>query len=272
MPKILSTEEASEIDEKYELLNKERISVQQTKKDHADELNKFVNEDKSEKTYDAIRQEVTSMKTERQTKDREIGIAKNRLQENDERKQKAEKLQTDCEAQDKEYTRWYALAEYIGDAQGKRFSQFAQEITLLELISLANKHLRKLNNRYILNKTENALKTDLSVIDTYIGNTERSVQTLSGGETFLLSLSLALGLSDLASQNTKIESLFIDEGFGTLDQQTLDKALETLEELQAQTNRTIGIISHVRAIKERITTQIELRKISSGVSEVVLNE
>ena len=268
---ILTTEEASQIDKKYEFLHDEKISVQRAKKDQEEELDKLVDEDKTEQNFDEVKQEITTLKTERQQKDREIGIAKNRLQENDERKKIAEKLQTDYLAQDKEFTRWYALSEYIGDAQGKRFSQFAQEITLLELISLANQHLRKLNKRYILNKTQNALKTDLSVIDTYIGNTERSVQTLSGGETFLLSLSLALGLSDLASQNTKIESLFIDEGFGTLDQQTLDKALETLEELQVQTNRTIGIISHVRAIKERITTQIELKKINSGVSEVILN-
>ena len=268
---ILSQEKARQIKEKQNSLNNEQISLQQSIKDKENELKEYSQKDELEVNLEQLKQEITEFKNQRQTKDREIGIAKNRLSENDKRIKQNKELQTYYKAQDKEYTRWYALAEYIGDAQGKRFSQFAQEITLMELISLSNRHLRKLNKRYILNKTQHALKTDLSVIDTYIGNSERSVQTLSGGETFLLSLALALGLSDLASQNTKIESLFIDEGFGSLDQQTLDKALETLEELQVQTNRTIGIISHVRAIKERITTQIELKKTTSGMSEIIIN-
>ena len=268
---ILLQDKAQQINDKQNSLNNEQISLNQSIKDKESELGEYLKKDDSEVNLEQIKHEISECKNERQTKDREIGIAKNRLSENEKRQKQNKQLQADYKAQDKEYIRWYALAEYIGDAQGKRFSQFAQEITLMELISLSNRHLQKLNKRYILNKTQHALKTDLSVIDTYIGNTERSVQTLSGGETFLLSLALALGLSDLASQNTKIESLFIDEGFGSLDQQTLDKALETLEELQVHTNRTIGIISHVRAIKERITTQIELKKISSGMSEIIIN-
>ncbi|WP_157830289.1 SbcC/MukB-like Walker B domain-containing protein [Siphonobacter sp. SORGH_AS_0500] len=96
----------------------------------------------------------------------------------------------------------------------------------------------------------------------------RAVSTLSGGETFLVSLALALGLSDMVSKNVRIESLFIDEGFGTLDPDTLEIALGTLEKLQAESNRMIGIISHVEALKERITTQIQLRKQASGFSEM----
>ncbi|MCF8367354.1 MAG: ATP-dependent endonuclease, partial [Bacteroidales bacterium] len=98
------------------------------------------------------------------------------------------------------------------------------------------------------------------------GDEKRSVKTLSGGESFLVSLALALGLSDLAASKTKINSLFIDEGFGSLDQQTLDTALSTLEKLQHETSRTIGVISHVEALKERITTQIELSQDASGNS------
>ena len=98
---------------------------------------------------------------------------------------------------------------------------------------------------------------------------KRSVQTLSGGETFLVSLSLALALSDLASRKTKIESLFIDEGFGSLDSDTLDKALVSLERLHGDYNRTIGLISHVPEIKEIINTQIILQKDNAGRNNFV---
>jgi exonuclease SbcC len=106
----------------------------------------------------------------------------------------------------------------------------------------------------------------LFVIDTYQGNALRAVNTLSGGETFILSLALALALSDLASQNVSIESLFIDEGFGTLDPDSLDMALGMLERLQSESDKIIGIISHVEALKERISTQIRLFKNGSGLS------
>ena len=95
------------------------------------------------------------------------------------------------------------------------------------------------------------------------------MNTLSGGETFLVSLALALGLSDLAGRNTQIESLFIDEGFGTLDEQTLDTAISSLENLQSQ-GKTIGIISHVPALKERISTQIRMVQKGNGFSEILV--
>jgi len=105
------------------------------------------------------------------------------------------------------------------------------------------------------------------MIDTYQADAVRSVNTLSGGESFLVSLALALGLSDLASHKTQIDSLFIDEGFGTLDAETLDIAITALENLQAS-GKMIGIISHVEALKERISTQIQVKKMSGGVSKI----
>jgi exonuclease SbcC len=101
-----------------------------------------------------------------------------------------------------------------------------------------------------------------------MGSSLRHVSTLSGGETFLLSMSLALGLSDLASRNIRIDSLFIDEGFGTLDPETLDQAISTLEKLQSSSQKMIGIISHVDALKERIQTQIQLIPNSNGISRL----
>lgn len=161
--------------------------------------------------------------------------------------------------------KWQLLNEYIGDSTGNKFSTFAQNLTLSNLIGLANRRLKNLSDRYILDKPKDDTDS-LFVMDTYQGNSLRAVNTLSGGETFTLSLALALALSDLASQNVKIESLFIDEGFGTLDPDTLDMALNTLEKLQAESNKTIGIISHVELLKERISTQVRLKKDANGFS------
>ncbi|MEX2589661.1 MAG: SbcC/MukB-like Walker B domain-containing protein, partial [Chitinophagales bacterium] len=146
--------------------------------------------------------------------------------------------------------KWLLLEQQIGDATGNKFSTFAQQLTLEQLILLANKRLEGLSKRYLLAMPVD--QGDLVAVDRDMGDQERSVKTLSGGETFLISLALALALSDLASQNIQIESMFIDEGFGTLDPETLDLTLDVLEKLQANDNRMIGIISHVEALKERI--------------------
>lgn len=198
------------------------------------------------------------------------GDLRRRLQEHDENTKRHSKILQQLKAQQKEYQRWDTLNRIMGDAQGMRFSRFAQRLTLLHLLGRANQHLKKLSARYILINEGNENEDELFVIDTLHGDERRSVNTLSGGESFMVSLALALGLSDLAGKNTRINSLFIDEGFGSLDQETLDTALSTLERLQHETNRTIGIISHVAALKERITTQIELTKDAGGRSSIVV--
>ncbi|MFN8346872.1 MAG: SbcC/MukB-like Walker B domain-containing protein [Spirosomataceae bacterium] len=174
-------------------------------------------------------------------------------------------LQAELEEMRRQRRKWDLLNRYIGDREGSRFSSFAQNLTLSNLIGLANQRLRHLSDRYILDKPKEETES-LYVIDTYQGSAHRAVNTLSGGETFTLSLALALALSDLASQNVSIESLFIDEGFGTLDPDSLDMALGVLERLQSESNKTIGIISHVEALKERIGTQIRLFKNANGFS------
>lgn len=163
---------------------------------------------------------------------------------------------------------WRYLDSLIGDATGAKFNQFAQDLTLQQLIRLANKRLQKLSPRYLLSQPSENEDDSLIAIDKDMGNERRSVKTLSGGETFILSLSLALALSDLASNNLKINSLFIDEGFGTLDAETLDQTLDTLERLQQESDKTIGIISHIESLKERITTQIQVKPKGSGFSEL----
>jgi len=165
--------------------------------------------------------------------------------------------------------KWLLLDKHIGDAKGKRFSSFAQQLTLSHLVSLANNRLRNLNKRFLLKAPDMETSNDeLLIIDREMGDETRSVKTLSGGESFIISLALSLGLSDLAAKNIQIESMFIDEGFGTLDPESLDQILDVLENLQASDAKTIGVISHVDALKERITTQIRLKPTGQGYSEL----
>jgi exonuclease SbcC len=188
------------------------------------------------------------------------------LMENEQLTQKHQSIAQDIDKFRKEYDRWKILADMIGSATGAEFNIFAQGLTLARLVFLANRFLEKLNPRYHIRRKPHS-DLDLEIIDRYQADNVRSMKTLSGGETFLVSLALALGLSDLAGNKTRIDSLFIDEGFGTLDPQSLDIAITTLENLQA-TGKMIGIISHVDTLKERITTQIQVTKQSSGVSKI----
>lgn len=164
--------------------------------------------------------------------------------------------------------KWAMLNDYIGDSNGDKFSGFAQSLTLNNLIGLANQRLQNLSDRYVLSKLTNDPTASLRIIDLYQGNAERSVDTLSGGETFTISLAMALALSDLASQNVRLDSLFIDEGFGTLDNETLEAAVATLERLQYDSQKTVGIISHRQELIERISTQIRVQKNNDGKSFV----
>ncbi|NEN25060.1 AAA family ATPase [Cryomorpha ignava] len=171
----------------------------------------------------------------------------------------------------KDLALWKTMNDLIGDSNGNKFSNFVQDLTLEQLIGFANKRLEEFSDRYLLDipTADEADKSDtLKVFDKYMGNARRSVRTLSGGETFLVSLAMAFALSDIASRNVKIESLFIDEGFGTLDPETLDQAITILEKMQNEGNKSVGIISHVGALKERITTQIQLEKSSLGYSTI----
>jgi len=172
------------------------------------------------------------------------------------------------EKQRQESDRFQKLSALIGSADGKKFSRFAQGLTLARLTELANRHLLRLSDRYSILKSPGK-DLDLQIIDAYQADVIRPMSTLSGGESFLVSLALALGLSDLASRKVQINSLFIDEGFGTLDAETLDVAITALENLQAS-GKNIGIISHVEALKERIGTQIQLSREPGGTSKIAL--
>ncbi|WP_332879481.1 AAA family ATPase [Massilia sp. S19_KUP03_FR1] len=168
--------------------------------------------------------------------------------------------------------RWGRLSELIGSADGKKFRNYAQQFTLDVLLGYANSHLSQLARRYRLERVQvgNAPSLALMVRDQDMGGEVRSVNSLSGGESFLVSLALALGLASLSSNRVRVESLFIDEGFGSLDSETLGVAMDALDALQSM-GRKVGVISHVQEMTERISAKILVRPAGGGSSAVTVS-
>ena len=191
---------------------------------------------------------------------------KHKLSENTAAKERIKEKQSAIEVQKKEYHRWEKLHGLIGSADGKKYRNFAQGLTFELMVSHANRQLEKMTDRYLLIRDEQQ-PLELNVVDNYQAGEIRSTKNLSGGESFIVSLTLALGLSKMASRKVRVDSLFLDEGFGTLDEEALETALETLSGLQ-QDGKLIGIISHVSALKERISTQINITPVSGGRSSL----
>jgi exonuclease SbcC len=186
------------------------------------------------------------------------------LSENKRQRERQQERVKRIDAQKKECARWSDLHELIGSADGKKFRNFAQSLTFDMMTKHANRQLRKMTDRYLLIR-DSSQPLELNVIDNYQAGEIRSTKNLSGGESFIVSLALALGLSHMASRNVRVDSLFLDEGFGTLDEDALETALETLAGLQ-QDGKLIGVISHVPAFKERIATQIQVIPETGGRS------
>ncbi len=188
------------------------------------------------------------------------GELRQQLKQDSDNRQQQQSLFVEIEKAHAVLEDWAHLNALIGSKEGDKFRKFAQGLTLDNLVWLANEQLSRLHGRYLLQrKVSDAL--ELEVVDTWQADAVRDTRTLSGGESFLVSLALALALSDLVSHKTRIDSLFLDEGFGTLDSETLDTALDALDALNAS-GKIIGVISHVEAMKERIPVQIKVKKIN----------
>ncbi|MDL2226374.1 AAA family ATPase [Deltaproteobacteria bacterium OttesenSCG-928-M10] len=203
-----------------------------------------------------LRSLIEEKKTKAANVQRSIGALDRRLEEwrkTEERRRQVEKLH---EAQKKECAVWHKLHDLIGSHDGKKFRNYAQGLTFEAMISQANGQLAGLSDRYRLIRDPDQ-PLELLVADDYQAGEKRSTKNLSGGESFLVSLALALGLSKMASRRVRLDSLFLDEGFGALDEETLDQALETLAALQGD-GKLIGVISHVPALKNRVATQIRV--------------
>ncbi|MGX4642464.1 AAA family ATPase [Massilia sp. SYSU DXS3249] len=189
--------------------------------------------------------------------------------QDDERRVRAQSMLAEIERQQAIEQRWGKLSELIGSADGKKFRNYAQQFTLDVLLGYANSHLAQLAKRYRLERVDNAGAPSLGLMvrDQDMGGEIRSVNSLSGGESFLVSLALALGLASLSSNRVRVESLFIDEGFGSLDSDTLGIAMDALDALQSM-GRKVGVISHVHEMTERIAAKIQVRPTGGGSSAV----
>jgi exonuclease SbcC len=202
--------------------------------------------------------QLTTLDVQRRALSEKLGAQRALLSSDEQRRQSQQALFAQIAEQTQEVDIWQRLDGLIGSAKGDKFRKFAQGLTLDHLLNLANHHLERLHARYLL-KRKMTGELELEIVDGWQGDVARDTRTLSGGESFLVSLSLALALSDLVSHETSIDSLFLDEGFGTLDGDMLEVALNALDALNAS-GKMIGVISHVEGLKDRIATQIKVEK------------
>jgi exonuclease SbcC len=216
----------------------------------------------------AVAEKLSQLETTLQTVNDALTALRINLAEDDKRLSASADLRQKIQLQSTRTDLWARLGELIGSADGKKFRNFAQQMTLDILLGYANIQLQSLSKRYRLQRIKNSL--GLLVVDQDMGDEVRSVHSLSGGESFLLSLALALGLASLSSHQVRVESLFIDEGFGSLDADALLLAMEALDKLQAQ-GRKVGVISHVQEMTERIGTRVQVQRMAGGTSKVVVS-
>lgn len=234
----------------------------------SDKITQLKQEDDNNLSMEVLMNQAAKTSEEVEKTNLAIGRLTQELEQDENARKRQHQVLVLLEKLKKDFSLWKKMSDLIGSRSGDKFSRFVQDLTLKQLISFTNSRLADFSDRYFLDPESVDDNSDLYIIDKYMGNSKRSIRTLSGGETFLVSLAMAFALSDIAARNIKIESLFIDEGFGTLDPDTLDQAITVLEKMQNESNKSIGIISHVEELKKRITTQIQLEKGSLGYSEL----
>lgn len=304
---MMEESELQKLQERERMLA-DALRAAETKLDEAEkacrELEANPQTDKDKASLETERGEWTALRDDCIAK---MATYQNLLKQNAEKQQKVAEKVANIEKKQVELDRYKKLDDLIGSADGKKFRNYVQCLTFKQLLTLANRHLKKFSDRYVLDNREihyeeesdenvNALEEgeegsdvekkpkkggggknaherknsdmpslDFYVVDSYQGGIVRPTTNLSGGETFIVSLALALGLADMASHNVQIDTLFLDEGFGTLDAQTLETVLTSLANLSMNKNKSIGIITHVdgESLKKVITNHIEATKIGS---------
>lgn len=223
----------------------------------------------TEQTSEALAAQIMAAEQQLAVLQQQAGELRQQLRQQQELADTQAGLYQQLQQQQALYEEWQQLNTLIGSADGAKYRRFAQGLTLQQLVMLANRQLQQLHSRYQLARKADS-ELELLVLDSWQADSQRDTRTLSGGESFLVSLALALALSELVSHKTRLESLFLDEGFGTLDPDTLDTALAALDQLQSG-GKMIGIISHVEALKERIPVQLKVHKqAGSGWSRLEL--
>lgn len=263
---ILSEHKRRSLEEKESLLLREKMEVESALRDRREKRLKEKEGQDSAQRIEELGSELKGLKNTLNGLQQEVGRAEQKLKEHEMLCLKRKECVKNKQAQQKEYQRWDILHTLIGSSDGKKYRNFAQGLTFEMMIAHANLQLQKMTDRYLLTR-DPMQALELNVVDNYQAGEERTTKNLSGGESFIISLSLALGLSAMASRNVRIDSLFLDEGFGALDEDVLDSALDTLAHLH-QEGKIIGVISHVPMLKERIAGQINVFPKEGGKSSI----
>lgn len=261
---LLSADKRKELQNRGQSLDEQQLRITDRLEEKKTALAAEEKKNLSDASMDEVRGKFEESKYQAETLFKDIVAREERLRTQEKEKKRFQEISTRIDAQKRECDRWNRLHELIGSSDGKKYRNFVQGLTFEMLISQANQQLRKLTDRYLLMKNAHEA-LELDVIDDYQAGEIRSTKNLSGGESFLVSLALALGLSRMSSRKVPVDSLFLDEGFGTLDEETLETALETLSHLQKY-GKIIGMISHVPALKERIAARISVTPSSGGKS------
>ena len=260
----LTQEEKVKLEEKSRDFERHRTEINTSGKTKSAELEREQAKNLTREKADYLATGHKGALAEQEVLLKEVVMLTGKLASNDEAKARGQEVARRIAAQASVCERWSRLSSLIGSADGKKYRNFAQGLTLEIMVSYANSQLSRLSDRYLLIRDKDE-PLDLNVVDNYQAGEIRSTKNLSGGESFIVSLALALGLSHMSSRNVRIDSLFLDEGFGTLDEETLETALGTLASLR-QDGKMIGVISHVGAMKERINTKIIVQPIREGRS------
>jgi len=263
---LLSQSERRSLKDKITSLEKQKNTVQANIRRLIQDMKEQQDLQYTTQTLDERQTKLDAVKEALSQALKATGAMKQQLKEQEANQQKLQAQLEKIEDQKRELARWKNLNALIGSADGKKFRNFAQGLTFELVVQYANQQLRNMSDRYVLQRDQEQ-PLELNVVDGYQAGEVRSIKNISGGESFIISLALSLGLSQMSSKNVKIDSLFLDEGFGTLDHESLDIAIDTLANLQ-QDGKIIGIISHVDSIKERIGTQIQVQPISEGKSAI----
>jgi exonuclease SbcC len=268
---LLSDNELTELTALQQQLQQAEVAINRLLSDRQqryDDLNKQQLTDQSQLQ---LQQQLQQLEQHIQQLTEQQGRLQHQLSSDQQRRAAQQGVLAEIAAAEQQLSLWQRLNSLIGSADGAKYRRFAQGLTLQQLVVLANRQLQLLHNRYQLARHPTA-ELELQVLDTWQADTTRDTKTLSGGESFLVSLALSLALSDLVSNKTSIDSLFLDEGFGTLDADTLESALAVLDQLNAS-GKMIGIISHVEALKQRVPVQIRLEKQQGlGYSQIRISQ
>jgi DNA repair protein SbcC/Rad50 len=260
----IPADERMKLEKRLKELEKLKTELSATRKVKVEELGQEQEKKLTEESLEVLITKHSEAVSQNQSILQEIVLRTGKLDANEKAKGRGQEIAAKIAVQAAVLERWTTLNSLIGSADGKKYRNFAQGLTLEIMVNFANVQLAKLNDRYLLiRNSEEPLELD--VIDNYQAGEIRSTKNLSGGESFIVSLALALGLSRMASRKVRVDSLFLDEGFGTLDEETLETALSTLAGLR-QDGKMIGVISHVGAMKERINTKIMVEPVCEGRS------